>query len=115
VFIGSLFEKTAVQLRAFAKTSEISNMNLREISEFLKMIHEERGGDIEMYFAANLQGAAPNSRGETRIIFDREYFKEYQVSREWPYSDSVLNKQDSRNDPWWLQSLFIKILPEELD
>lgn len=96
VFIGSLFEKTAVQLRAFAKTSEISNMNLREISEFLKMIHEERGGDIEMYFAANLQGDAPNSLGETRNIIDREYFKRVTGVGVEVYSDPVLNKQTGR-------------------
>ncbi|HPF07608.1 MAG TPA: methyl-accepting chemotaxis protein, partial [Spirochaetota bacterium] len=96
VFIGSLFEKTAVQLRAYAKASEIRNMNLREMSEFLKNIHEERGGDIEMYFAANLQGNAPNSLGETRNISDREYFKRVTGIGVEVYSDPVVNKQTGR-------------------
>lgn len=96
IFIGSLFEKTALQLRAYAKTSEIKNMNLREMSDFLKMVHEDRGGDIEMYFAANLQGDAPNSLGETRNISDRDYFKRVTGIGVEVYSDPVMNKQTGR-------------------
>ncbi len=96
IFIGSLFEKTAIQLRAYAKTSEIRNMNLREVSDFLKMVHEGRGGDIEMYFAANLQGDAPNSLGETRNVGDRDYFKKVTGMGVEVYSDPVMNKLTGR-------------------
>jgi methyl-accepting chemotaxis protein len=71
-------------------------MNLTEMSGFLKMIHEDRGGDIEMYFASNLQGDAPNSLGETRNISDRDYFKRVTGIGVEVYSDPVMNKQTGR-------------------
>lgn len=96
IFIGSLFERTTYQLRALAFSSDIRSMNLQQIKGFLRMVHDERGGDVEMYFAANMSGDAPNSLGDIRNINDRPYFKRVTEIGVEVFSDPVFNKQTGR-------------------
>ena len=91
-FAGSLFEKTTAQLESFTAADEIRGMNSAVMGRFLKKVHEVRGEDVEMFFAADAGGNAPTSLGITRNISDRKYFQDIMKTGEAVFSEPVSNK-----------------------
>ena len=93
----TFFKKALVEIQTLAKTDVISGMETSRIKPFLIELQSYKHDDIEMYFAADSNGNAPNSFGKVQDISNKIYFKKVFSDGENFISDPVTSRVSSQD------------------